>query len=112
MADQISYSDYWIEVASLAKRITEEAVERGGRFDESLEEALHETVDGHGWVIYTWQAQQVLAYSPNDSVALTEGLYEPKAGEPLNWSAMAYGALEADVREHSAFGVRPDDSEE
>ena len=107
MATEMNYGEYWREVASLAETITAEAAADG----DDLHDRLHETIDGHEWVIYTYRNHEVLRFSENDEYALVEGLYEPQAGEPLNWAAMAYGALYADVMSHEAFGALRSDSE-
>ncbi len=93
----ISYSEYWIEVCALAQSITEEAKE----YDRDISEVLHETIDGHEWVIYTHSNFDVSKHSPNSDA--WQDCYE--SGElPDNFDAIrAFCALEADVREHSDF---------
>jgi hypothetical protein len=63
-------------------------------------EWIHETVDGHEFVIYTAKAQSVLAISANDGAYIenygTEGVV---CDGGLNWSGLAYAAMEADLFE-------------
>lgn len=93
----ISYSEYWIEVCALAQSITSEAKE----YDRDIEEVLHETIDGHEWVIYTHYNFDVAKHSPNDD-AWKDCYGSPEL--PDNFDAIrAFFALEADVREHSNF---------
>ena len=99
---RIDYRDYWTEVAELAKSITAEAREH----DREIGDVLHETIDGHEWVIYTYMAQQVLVHSPNDGYAVEEfGIDAVIQDGSLNWSALAFGAMYADVSEHSDFAA-------
>lgn len=67
---------------------------------EELDTNLHETIDGHHNVIYTYAARQVLAQSDNDGAYFdnygTDGAVEDGA---INWSRLAYAALMADVQE-------------
>lgn len=64
------------------------------------DQPLHDAVDGNWWVIYTHANLKVLLYSSNDSAYVDEfgadGLV--KDGN-INYSAMAYMAMLADVHE-------------
>ena len=91
---------YYSEIRSMAedyqKRIEE------GEFDDrdSLLEDIHETLDGHQFVIYTHKAQCVCLVSSNDGRAADEyGADCLVIGGSLNWSIMAYCAMEADLYE-------------
>lgn len=68
--------------------------------DESLDTWLHETIDSHEFVIYTHRNFQVLRCSSNDAAYADdfgeEGLV--KDGN-VNWPALTYCAMLADVRE-------------
>jgi len=86
---------YWREVRAIALEVLRDAVE----YDRNTLEALHEAIDGHSWVIYTTKAQLVLAYSPSDGYAVSEWGSDVVLQDDgaLNWSALAFGALYADV---------------
>lgn len=71
---KITQSQYWREVTALAKEIKKEA--RGD--DEREHELLHETIDGHEWIIYTWAYPWVLMHSRNED-ALFDQLGEQQA---------------------------------
>lgn len=122
--DEMTQREYWDEVASLAKSITGETLDsldaetqaevRENGFDavdsarEALQERLWETIDGHQWVIYTSYNFDVLRFSDNEEYSIVEFgadsvLTEDRDG--IKWAALAFGALYADVLEHSAFGV-------
>jgi hypothetical protein len=75
---------------------------KAGEFEdrEAADTWMNETIDGHGRVIYTRQAQECLRYSDNDGAYVdeygTDGLAEDGC---LNWSRLAYAAFMADVYE-------------
>jgi hypothetical protein len=69
-----------------------------------MEEDLHETLDGHEFVIYTTQAQAVCVVSRND------GEYEEQFGEaPPSPEVQALYAMRADVY-HSLSYLGIDDA--
>lgn len=105
MSEEITYRDYWTEVAGLAKQITEEAKE----YDRDIFDVLHETIDGHNWVIYTCKAQSIISHSSNDNYSVENFGVESILDErSLNWSAIAFGCLYGDVSEHSEFDAEED----
>jgi hypothetical protein len=77
-----------------AKRI------KAGDFDDraAFMDDVHETLDSHEFVIYTFKAQCVCLVSDNSGAMVdnfgSEGL--TKDGS-INWEAMAYCAMEADL---------------
>ena len=100
-------TEYRNDCRELATSILEQCVEynpeaTSDELREAVDEYLHESVDGHQSVIYTWRAQLVLAHSSNDDYAVTEFGAESitQASGGINWSALAYGAMFADVSEH------------
>lgn len=95
LADRIKCADYWRAVRSLAEFVANSV--REGR---ELDEALHETVDGSQWVIYTRRNFDVLRYCSNHD-AYTDETGEPPTtdGKEVNWAALAYCALLEDVRD-------------
>lgn len=100
MSQPITEQDYWQEIRSLAEAIVSKAKERGGDIHEAIQEILQETIDGHQWVIYTWYAQQVLVHSKNDGAIEEFGMDSVVKDGVLQWSVIAYCAMEADVRDH------------
>jgi len=102
MSDEITYQEYWTEVADLAKSITEEARE----YDRDISEVLHETIDSHSWVIYTWKAQSIIRHSQNENyTAVNFGADSCIDANGVSWSAIAFGCLYGDVSEHPDFGA-------
>lgn len=90
--------EYYDEVKSLARRVLEETRERGD--EDELYDVLHETIDGHQWVIYTCYHYQVLQHSDNDGYTLAEwGSDGVVTNGVLNTSLLAFGALYGDVSE-------------
>ena len=94
--------EYYKEVRSISDDIATEA--RSGEHGtgetcrEWLSDYLHETIDGHQFVISTYKSQLVLAHSRNDGYAIEEfGTDSVVQDGCLNWAFLAYGALYADV---------------
>lgn len=110
----ITQAQYWSEVNSLATSIVSEAAGQAGcntadTFDrDSIYETihdtvLHETIDGHQWVIYYAYNLDVLQHSDNDDYMIDNIGIEP-AGQVLKenglsglHAALAFWALYADV---------------
>lgn len=107
---EVSYGDYWKEVEDLAKQVADECREHGTDRDD----VLHETIDGHEWVIYHGKALcNVLAHTTSDDAAFDEMgddvLHDcASAGEV--YSRLAFFALRADVAEKLAD--IPEDADE
>lgn len=99
----ITYSQYWKEVAELAADCVKEAKERG----DELSDIIHESVDGHQWIIYTAYHTDVLKHTECD---VSERFAE-FGGPDLTrgWEGMtaqaAYLALESDVSD-AAYKLR------
>lgn len=106
----ISNTDYWNEVSALAKSIAEEAM---SECDNDLDDAqemvndrlLHETIDGHQWVIYHAYNLDVLQHSDNTEYMI-DNLGNDEASEVLTQgglsglhTALAFWALYADVQD-------------
>lgn len=96
---------YWQHVRDIAAEVATMARSGewgyGGDAREKLQEYLWQTVDGDAWVVYTAQAQAVCFVSDNDGAYVdnygADGLVENGS---VNWSRMAYAAMEADIYEH------------
>jgi len=68
--------------------------------EDELIEWLEQTVDGHEYIMYTWQAQAVLLASENSNTYLEEFGSEGfiKDGE-INWEVLAYSAMLLDLQQ-------------
>ena len=90
----MQHHQYWSEINTLAEHIREEAAKR----DEDVYDVLHETIDGHKWVIYTIFHFDVLRHSDNEDYAIEHLSVESiiKDGR-LSTEALAYGAMYGDV---------------
>lgn len=92
--------DYWNVVDGITDNLRD-AVKNGEVSDvDGAETWLHETVDGHQYVIYTHLNFRVLQFSDNRD-ALSDELGAElllKDGD-VNWAGMTYMALLADVRD-------------
>jgi len=109
--EEITQQAYWEEVESIAKSVTEEAREEG----TEICEVVHEAVDSHQWVIYTYANAQVMQWTDNAD-ALTETYGGDLLDGKQTWgevcAVFAYCALEADVMNHSEFGAEPEEENE
>ncbi len=116
MSEDMSRHEYWKEVTTLAKNITEECLDSfNGKvqaendydaFRTALDEYTRETIDGHQWIIYTAHNFDIMRFSNNSGYSAENFGVESlvKDGE-LDTAAIAFGALYADVTEHSDYGV-------
>lgn len=96
MSKDITYQAYWAEIASLVASAQAEAKE----YSSDAYDTLHETIDGHQWVIYTAFAFDVLKHTNNDDYAVEELGHIPGSG-PIQWAPLVYGAMLGDCLEHN-----------
>lgn len=83
---------------SIAADIAAE-VKSGDLARDDVYDRLHETVDGDQWVIYTYRAKLVCAFlSDHEDAAADEGV-EIDHSQGIDWSAMAFFSMLADVNE-------------
>ena len=98
---KITSHGYWKEIRALAKLVhTKEG------YDEDADESdiLHELIDGHEWIIYTWAYPWVLMHSDNE-----DALFDAQGPtEATNYSQimqlMAFYAMEQDVMDALSRG--------
>ena len=116
MSDLNCEFDYTKQIEAIARDLVKEAMEQSDNDRDDAEELindslLHETIDGHQWVIYCSYNLSVLQYSRNDDYMI-DNLGEESAVEALKsgglsglHTALAYWAMYADVQEalESAF---------
>jgi hypothetical protein len=91
--------EYWDEIRSLATAFDEAVADE--QFDqEAAQEWIHETIDGHQFVIYTYQAKCVGLYTDNPDAMVddfgADGLI--KDGR-IHHEGIAYCSMEADLME-------------
>ena len=68
--------------------------------EDALNDAVHQEVDGSYWVIYTHANFQVLLCSDHHDASFEEYGEVPLATDGnVNWAALAFAALERDVRD-------------
>lgn len=90
-------TQYWETVRDIANEA--HALPDG----DDRETYIHETVDGSEWVIYTYAAQAVLLITDSqDAYAEEYGGDNVVSDGTINWSVLAYAAMEWDVRGHLA----------
>ena len=94
--DIITQSTYYREITDLAKQCRAEAREYG----RDVSEVIHETVDGHSWIIYTRHNLAVLQYSDHEDAAEEMGGLEDvlrSGGVSGLLTYLACAAMMADV---------------
>ena len=104
--DDITQQSYNKEIESLAYDIAAELLEEHDNDREQAEDnaydRIHETIDGHQWVIYYAYNLPVLEYSDNAYYADEQGLIgENPLENGLNsfHTMLAFWAMNADVSE-------------
>jgi hypothetical protein len=88
---------YYGEIRDLAREVRGLVNEGELKDSEDVDTWIHETLDGHQFVIYTAQAQEVLFISSNDGYGAEEGLVNFSNGIP--WEQLAYWAMRQDLLE-------------
>lgn len=99
-------ADYYTEVTRVAEDLMERA--RDGEFEsaDDMDQAIHETIDGHRRVFITHLAKLGLVASDNESYADEEGL------EPTGPEQRMFWAMRQDVYERmDADGFDPYDED-
>ncbi len=106
--DEVKFDDalrglrraYYSAVADYAKDIIDHAKDNPDDDRESIDQYIHESIDGSEWVIYTQKAQIVLLCSDNDGTYESdfgaEGMVEDGS---IRWERLASAALRQDVNE-------------
>jgi len=91
--------EYWAEIRSLADAFRETVADEKLGYEDALE-WIHETLDGHEFVIYTYKAKCVGIHTEHPDAALDmfgpEGLV--RDGN-IHYEGMAYCSMEADLME-------------
>jgi hypothetical protein len=109
-AQGIQRRAYYEEIASIAREILKSHPDATDTSVEGLDEEVWETVDGHQFVIYTWQSKKVLEFSDNDEIGWDEGLVSHEdCKDGIPWAKLAFCAMRADVNEEIASQIEKRD---
>ena len=96
-AMRVLRAEYYQGVRGIAEEIDQRVKNGEIKDQDGWHQAIHESVDGSYWVIYTHANFQVLMCSDNHD-AYSEDFGEPPVqGDSINWAALAFAALERDV---------------
>jgi len=111
MKDLNTQYEYYQEVLSIAENLVSEAMDQSNNDREEAEELindslLHETIDGHQWVIYNGYNVSVMKYSDNEDYYIDKFGTED-AGATLQerglsglHNAIAFWCMYADTQDH------------
>ena len=110
MSDLNCSSDYWKEINSIADSLVSESMadndnDRQAAEDDINDSRLHETVDGHQWVIYNGYNADVMKYSDNEDYYIDNfgnedaGFVLKERGLPGLHNVIAFWCMYADVQE-------------
>jgi hypothetical protein len=98
----VLYREYIKEVQSTVKEVLSEIREEnpgisGDKLREAFSDRLHETIDGHGWIIYNAKARLVLWMSDNE-----DAYYADFGGEDApSDNTKAFYAMLADCNDYA-----------
>jgi hypothetical protein len=108
-AMRVLRAEYYQSVRGIAATLAERVKDGEITDRDGFEQAIHESVDGSYWVIYTHANFQVLLCSDNHDAYSEEYGEPPVQGDSINWAALAFAAMERDVRQQiDAEGIEPD----
>jgi len=111
MSDLTTQYEYNQEILSIAENLVSEAMDQSNNDREEAEELindslLHETIDGHQWVIYNGYNVSVMKYSDNEDYYIDKFGTED-AGATLQerglsglHNAIAFWCMYADTQDH------------
>ena len=103
-------SDYWAEINSIAESLVSEAMADNDNDRDAAEEdiddsRLHETIDGHQWVIYNGYNADVMKHSGNEDYYINNfgnddaGYVLKERGLSGLHNVIAFWCMYADVQE-------------
>lgn len=105
---ELTAADYWNEIESIAREVTKEARE----YNRDVCDVLHETIDGHRWIIYCRFNAYVLLHSDHDSAMWDEGLEDGISSHDEYMTRAAYCAMVADVQAHEDYDAEPEEEDD
>jgi len=94
----MNYTEYRTEIKDVAEGIIEECLNHG----QELSSMIHETIDGHQWIIYTRYHDEILRYSEN-AEAYEDIFTDEQIGERV-----AEGGLAAAIAEKAFYAMDQD----
>jgi hypothetical protein len=99
-AMRVLRAEYFDTVRGIVEDLQRAIKDKEISSEDEAQDWLHETIDGHHDVIYTYAAQQVVLHSDHSGAYVEEyGTDGIVANGDINWSVLAYAALLADVRD-------------
>lgn len=98
-AMRVLRAEYYGGVRAIVQEIKEAVVRGEIDNEDTLNERVHQDIDGSYWVIYTHANFQVLMCSDHHDAYEDNYGEAPVEGSSIKWNALAFAAMEVDVRE-------------
>lgn len=110
-AERVLRAEYYSHVRGIALEVFQYIKDGTLEDRDALDRWIHETIDGNQWTFITHKAIKVLLWSNNDGTHIEEfgsdGLVSDGC---INWSALAFSAMQADLLEDVELFNQEDDS--
>jgi hypothetical protein len=102
-------AEYYQGVRSIAEDLARAVKDGEIKNQDDWETRIHQEVDGSHWIIYAHANFQVLMCSDNHDAYVEDFGEPPISNNEINWAALAFQAMDHDVRQQlAAEGTEPD----
>lgn len=98
-AMRVLRAEYYSGVRGIVQNLKEALVRGEIDTEDTLNDRVHQDVNGSYWIIYTHANFQVLLCSDHHDAYENNYGEAPVEGSSIKWAALAYAAMEQDVRE-------------
>ena len=92
MTPPITQHEYFEQVEAIAEEYSKQP--EGEQYDW-----LHQTIDNHEWIIYTWKAKHVMLWTDNEDAIWEESSLRGLSCHGGYTTRAAFYAMEADVQD-------------
>ena len=88
----ITQHEYYEQIEAIAEECSKQP-------EDEQHDWLHQTIDGHEWIIYTWKAKHVMLWTDNEDAIWEEGSLRGLSCHGGYTTRAALYAMMADVRD-------------
>lgn len=89
----ITQHEYFEQMEAIAKEYSEQP-------EDEQHDWLHQTIDGHEWIIYTWKAKHVMLWTDNPNALFDMGYGLEGIEDHSRYTTLAaYCAMMSDVQD-------------